>query len=146
MRGELTLDELRAMLRAAGDKAKEFGTPSSVAIVDAGGNLRAAERPENGRIANLDIAIKKAWTAIAFKRPTSMVRAIMQPGEFGYGLQFTDHRICMVDGGFPIVADGVFLGGIGVSGGPVDQDCEVCLAALRACGFQTEFVDPLKQR
>jgi uncharacterized protein GlcG (DUF336 family) len=139
---ELTLVELRRMMDAAGKKAEEFGTPSSVVIVDMGGNIRAAERPENGRIANLDIAQKKAWTAISFKRPTEMVRRIMMPDAFGYGLQHTDHRICMVTGGFPVVEDGQFLGGIGVSGGPVDQDSAVCLAAIEACGFSTEFEDP----
>src|SRR3712207_1830523 len=81
---ELTLVELRRMMEAAGKKAEEFGTPSSVVIVDMGGNIRAAERPENGRIANLDIAQKKAWTAISFKRPTEMVRRIMMPDAFGY--------------------------------------------------------------
>ena len=76
---EIKLSEIRKMLEAGGRKAQECGKPSTVAIVDFGGHLRGLERPEGGRIANVDIAIKKAWTAIAFKRPTEMVRAIMMP-------------------------------------------------------------------
>jgi cob(I)alamin adenosyltransferase len=133
------------MMAAAGAKAKEFGVPHSVAIVDSGGHLRSFERPEGGRIANVDIAIKKAWTAIAFKRPTRMVREILLPDRMGYGLQHTDSRICIVGGGLPIIEDGEYLGGIGSSAGTIEQDTEVCLAALRAGGFTTEFADPLAQ-
>ena len=103
---ELKLSEVRKMLEAGGRKAQEFGKPSTVAIVDFGGHLRGLERPEGGRIANVDIAIKKAWTAIAFKRPTEMVRQVMLPEAFGYGLQHTDSRICIVSGGLPIVEGG----------------------------------------
>ncbi len=141
---ELKLDEVRKMLEASGREAHRCGKPSTTAIVDFGGHLRGLERPEGGRIANVDIAIKKAWTAIAFKRPTAMVRAIMMPDAMAYGLQHTDDRICMVAGGFPIVEDGEFLGAVGVSGGTIDEDIACCVEALKACGFATEFADPLK--
>lgn len=141
---ELTLDEVRKMLDASLAEAKRCGKPSTTAIVDFGGHLRGVERPEGGRIANVDIAIKKAWTAIAFKRPTAMVRAVMMPDAMGYGLQHTDDRICIVAGGLPIVEKGEFLGAIGVSGGMVDEDVACCIQALKACGFTTDFADPLK--
>jgi uncharacterized protein GlcG (DUF336 family) len=141
---ELKLDEVRKMLEASGREAHRCGKSSTTAIVDFGGHLRGLERPEGGRIANVDIAIKKAWTAIAFKRPTAMVRAIMMPDAMAYGLQHTDDRICMVAGGFPIVEDGEFLGAVGVSGGTIDEDIACCVEALKARGFATEFADPLK--
>ncbi|MGZ6243872.1 MAG: GlcG/HbpS family heme-binding protein, partial [Candidatus Binataceae bacterium] len=83
---ELKLEEVRKLLEASGREAQRSGKPSTTAIVDFGGHLRGLERPEGGRIANVDIAIKKAWTAIAFKRPTAMVRAVMMPDAMGYGL------------------------------------------------------------
>src|SRR5262249_59559838 len=87
-------------------------------VVDMGGHIRGALRPEKGRIANVDIAMKKAWTAVAFQRPTAMLRDITLPGTFGYGLQHTDNRICIVGGGFPIFDDqNDVIGGIGASGG-----------------------------
>ncbi|HEY2524642.1 MAG TPA: heme-binding protein [Candidatus Binataceae bacterium] len=141
---ELKLDEVRKLLEASGREARRCGKPSTTAIVDFGGHLRGFERPEGGRIANVDIAIKKAWTAIAFKRPTAMVRAVMMPDAMGYGLQHTDPRICMVAGGLPIVEGGEFLGAIGVSGGTIDEDIACCLEALKAGKFETEFADPLK--
>ena len=141
---ELKLEEVRKLLEASAREAQRSGKPSTTAIVDFGGHLRGLERPEGGRIANVDIAIKKAWTAIAFKRPTAMVRAVMMPDAMGYGLQHTDARICMVAGGLPIVENGEFLGAVGVSGGSIDEDIACCLEALKACNFATEFADPLK--
>lgn len=143
---ELTLEEIRKMLQAANRKARELDKPSTIAIVDFGGHLRGLERPEGGRIANVDIAIKKAWTAIAFKRPTEMLRPIMMPDAFAYGLQHTDARICMVGGGLPIVEKEAFLGALGASGGTIEEDIACCVEALKACGFTTEFSNPLKAK
>jgi len=101
-------------------------------------------RPEKGRISNILISQKKAWTAVAFQRPTDMVREIMLPGSMGYGLQHTDDRICMVGGGYPLIDEaGDVIGGIGVSGGLVEEDRQGCFAGMRKLGFKTEFADPL---
>lgn len=141
---ELTLAEVETLLKEGVAYAQSVGRPSSIAVVDFGGNLRGALRPDKGRIANILIAEKKAWTAVAFQRPTDMVRDVMLPGAFGYGLQHTDERICMVGGGYPIFDDkGDVIGGIGASGGTIEEDCEACLAGMRKLGFKTEFVNPL---
>lgn len=141
---ELTLAEVETLLKGGIAYAQSVGRPSSLAVVDMGGNLRGALRPEKGRIANILIAEKKAWTAVAFQRPTDMVREVMVPGAMGYGLQHTDDRICMVGGGYPIIDDsGEVIGGIGASGGTVEEDRECCLVGMRKLGFKTEFVNPL---
>ena len=101
---ELTLIEVETLLKEGVAYAQSLGRPSSISVVDFGGNLRGALRPDKGRIANILIAEKKAWTAVAFQRPTDMVRDVMLPGAFGYGLQHTDERICMVGGGFRAAA------------------------------------------
>lgn len=141
---ELRLDEIRTLLDEGIRYCQSVGRPSSVAVVDMGGHLRGGLRPEKGRIANLMIAEKKAWTAVAFQRPTDMVREIMLPGALGYGLQHTDERICIVGGGYPIFDEqGDIIGGIGASGGSVEEDREACLVGMRKLGFRTEFVNPL---
>ena len=140
---ELILKEVEGLIRETVAYAQSIGRPSSVAVVDMGGHLRGALRPENGRFINTPIAEKKAWTAAAFKRPTEMVRNIMLPGAMGYGLQHTDDRICIVGGGYPLLDDqGDIIGGIGVSGGTVEEDKDCCLAAMRMLGFKTDFEDP----
>lgn len=141
---ELTLDEVETLMREAIAHCQSAGRPSTVAVVDMGGHLRGLLRPEKGRISNVLFAEKKAWTAVAFKRPTGMVREIMLPGGMAYGLQHTDERICIVGGGFPLIdAQDDVIGGIGVSGGLVDEDIEACLAGMRKLGFKIEFANPL---
>lgn len=143
---ELTLEEVQTILAEGVALARAKGFPSTVAVVDMGGNLRGVLRPEKGRIANPDIAVKKAWTAVALHRSTAQVRELMiTPDRFGHGLQFTDERFCIVAGGFPIRdAAGDIIGGVGTSGGPVDLDIECSLVGLRKLGFPTDFSDPLK--
>ena len=142
---ELTLEEVQTILTEGVALARSKGFPSTVAVVDMGGNLRGVLRPEKGRIANPDIAIKKAWTAAALHRSTAQVRELMiTPDRFGHGLQFTDERFCIVAGGFPIRdAAGDIIGGVGTSGGPVELDIECSLIGLRKLGFPTDFADPL---
>lgn len=140
---ELTLTEVETLVKEGVVYGRSIGLASSVAVVDMGGHLRAALRPEKGRTINIAIAEKKAWTAASFKRPTDMVRNIMVPGAMGYGLQFTDNRICIVGGGYPLIDEqGDVIGGIGVSGGTVEQDRQCCLAGMKKLGFQTAFEDP----
>lgn len=140
---ELTLAEVETLLKEGIAWCQERGRPSTIAVVDFGGHLRGILRPEKGRIANADIAEKKAWTAVAFQRPTQFVRDITLPGAIAYGLQHTDPRICIVGGGFPIMDEaGDVIGGVGVSGGSVEEDCEACLVGMRKLGFRTEFTNP----
>ena len=142
---ELTLEEVQTILAEGVALARARGFPSTVAVVDMGGNLRGVLRPQKGRIANPDIAIKKAWTAVALHRSTAQVRDIViTTDRFGHGLQFTDERLCIVAGGFPIRDEvGDIIGGVGTSGGPVELDIECSLAGLRKLGFDTDFADPL---
>jgi len=141
---ELTLREVETMLKAGIKHAQANGHNSSLAVVDMGGHLRGALRPEKGRFPNVPIAEKKAWTAAAFQRPTHMLRERALPPGSAYGLQHTDNRVCLVAGGYPVIDEkGDILGGIGASGGPAALDQACCLAALRKAGFRTEFGDPL---
>ena len=63
---ELTLTEVETLMREAVAHGQSVGRASSVAVVDMGGHVRGALRPEKGRIINVPIAEKKAWTAAAF--------------------------------------------------------------------------------
>jgi len=137
---ELSCKVIIEMLKAGLEKARELSVPESIAIVDEGGNLRGFIKEEGGKIANITLAISKAWTAIALKRPTDQLMSIVEPGGFAYGINISEPRILPVGGGFPITKDGInFLGGIGGSAGSVEQDVEICLAALQVGGFMTKF-------
>ena len=62
---------------------------------------------------------------------TDLVAAVAQPGQMLYGLNTTDGcRMVIFGGGFPLWENGVLVGGIGVSGGSVDEDMTVAKAGL----------------
>lgn len=127
------LERAKRMIGAAEKKAVEIGVPMVIAVVDAGGNLVAQERMDNALLASVSIALNKAYTAVALKMSTEQAAAVAQPGQMLYGLNTTDGcRLVVFGGGFPLWENGVLVGGIGVSGGSVDEDMTVAKAGLAA--------------
>lgn len=127
------LERAKRMIAAAEQKAVEIGVPMVIAIVDAGGNLVAQERMDNALLASVSIALNKAYTAVALKMSTDQAAAVAQPGQMLYGLNTTDScRLVVFGGGFPLWDNGMLVGGIGVSGGSVDEDITVAKAGLAA--------------
>lgn len=127
------LEKAKKMIAAAEKKAVEINVPMVIAVVDAGGNLVAQERMDNALLASVSIALNKAYTAVALKMSTEQVAAVAQPGQSLYGINTTDNcRIVIFGGGIPIWENGVLVGGIGVSGGSVDEDMSVAKAGLAA--------------
>lgn len=124
---------MRALVAGAA-KARELGEPSSLAIVDSGGNLLAFLRADDAGLATVDIAQNKAYTSAALRSPTANWMEISQPGAALYGLERSTNRpLVLFGGGLPIVNEGTVIGGVGVSGGPAEADvaiAEVMLAAL----------------
>lgn len=127
------LEKAKKMIEAAEKKAIEIGVPMVIAVVDAGGNLVAQERMDNALLASVSIAFNKAYTAVALKMSTEQAAQVSQPGQSLYGLNTTDNcRMVIFGGGIPIWENGVLVGGIGVSGGSVEEDVSVAKAGLAA--------------
>jgi len=100
-----------------------------VAIVDTGGNLVLLQRMDNSQIGSIDVAIAKAKTANAFKRPTKSFEDGLASG--GSSLRILNvPGITPVDGGEPIYSNGKIIGALGISGMSSAQDGEVVKAAL----------------
>jgi len=65
----LSLEAAKKLVEFAILKAKELGVGGAVAVVDDGGHLICLERIDGTMSAAANIAIGKAATAMAFKRP-----------------------------------------------------------------------------
>ncbi|TJY42776.1 heme-binding protein [Cohnella pontilimi] len=129
---KITLEIAKVLLHAAEQRAKQLGLSQDIAIVDEGGNLIAFHRMDEALIAGIDIAINKAWTAVAMKRPTSNLAQSSLPNDPTYGINTTNQgRIVILGGGIPLTKDGKMVGGIGVSGASSAQDIEVANAAVQ---------------
>ena len=134
----LTLDIAKKMLEAGEKEAEKQGVPMSIAISDAGGNLIAFRRMDNAALFSTQIAMDKAFTTVFGKMPTRSFADLYRTGEL-IPLFFHERWITF-PGGFPIIKNGMILGGIGVSGGTI-EDVYVVKAALKAGGFILDAVD-----
>ncbi|RRD47794.1 cob(I)yrinic acid a,c-diamide adenosyltransferase [Tessaracoccus sp. OH4464_COT-324] len=127
---DTVLTRAQLLVARAQDKARALGVPVAVAVVDAGGGLVAFERMSDTLLASTDIALNKAWTAAAFKQTTANLgeaASTVLPG-LADGNQ---GRVVLFGGGFPLFDErGHLLGGLGVSGGTVEEDCLIAEYAL----------------
>lgn len=128
---ELSLEQAMTMIDAAREKAVEIGVPVNIAVVDEGGNLLAFARMTDAPLISLNISIDKAWTALAVKVPTAALADLAAPGGGVFGAHTTNNgRVVIFGGGIPVIVDDRVIGGIGVSGGSVEQDIMVAEAGL----------------
>ena len=75
----ITLEEARTVIAAAEQKAQEIGQPMDIAVVDAGGNLKAHVRMDGAFVGSITISINKAYTAIAFQQQTADLQEDTRP-------------------------------------------------------------------
>lgn len=82
-------------------------------------------------LGSIDIAIKKAKTAVLFKMPSAAIGELSQPGGSLYNIEHTNGGLVSFGGGLPITgANGRVIGAVGVSGGQVPEDVSVVEACL----------------
>ena len=119
------------MARRARKKAKELGVPVVFSAVDEGGNLVLLQRMEDALLGSVEVSAGKAYTANAFHMPTHELGQVARPEGMLYGIESANPgKIILFGGGFPYVVEGHVMGGIGVSGGTVEQDMEIARYAM----------------
>jgi uncharacterized protein GlcG (DUF336 family) len=125
---DLSIDQAHAVVLAAVKKAQETKTKMDIAVVDAGGNLKAFARMDGAWLGSIDISIKKAKTARYFDMPTGEIGKLSQPGGPLYQIEVSNGGLITFPGGVPIKANGQIIGAIGVSGSTVENDHTVAQA------------------
>jgi len=132
----ITLAAAKLMGEKALEKCEEIGKSFVFSVVDAGGHILYTQRMEEAFITSISIATDKAFTAATMKRATDKLTEKIKPESDLFGLNHTNNgRIIPFGGGLPVVVDGKVIGGIGVSGGSVEEDIAVATAGLEALGF-----------
>jgi glc operon protein GlcG len=127
----LTLDGAKKVAAAAEAEAKKNNWTMVIAIVDDGGNLIYLQRTDGTQTGSIDVAIQKARTSQAFKRPTKVFEDAIAGGRNALiGL----HGALPLEGGLPIVVNGQLVGAIGVSGAKSTEDGQVAKAGVDALG------------
>jgi len=132
---DLDLSQAQQVLDAAMQKAAEIDTLMNVAVVDAGGNLKAFGRMDGAWLGSIDISIKKARTARFFDMNTGDIGSLSQPGGALYNIEVSNGGLITFPGGIPLRnGSGEVMGAIGVSGSTVDNDHAVADAGAKALG------------
>jgi len=128
----LNLATCDRLIEAGIRRAQEIGVPMVLAVVDESGNLVAFRRMDGALVVSITLAPHKASTAATVRLSTEELAKLAQPGSPLYGIDVNIPNLTLVGGGVPLVADGVTVGGVGVSGGSVEQDVDVAQAMVAA--------------
>ena len=130
----LTLEMAVKMIDAAEQEAKKLGVPMAIAVVDAGGNLKAFRRMDGALLCATQIAIDKAYTSASWGFPTEGLRQFIKSDEGLSQAAPNLPRTVPLGGGVPIKIGDELVGGLGASGGHWQQDiqcAEAGVASLR---------------
>ncbi|MDM3056163.1 two-domain cob(I)yrinic acid a,c-diamide adenosyltransferase PduO [Citrobacter sp. Cf236] len=134
----LSFQELHQLTRAAVTRAEELQVPVVISIVDANGIQTVAWRMPDALLVSSELAPKKAWTAVAMKTATHELTSVVQPGAALYGLEsHMQGKVVTFGGGYALWREGLLLGGLGISGGSVEQDMDIAETAIAAINVRT---------
>ncbi|MDO8538855.1 MAG: heme-binding protein [Opitutaceae bacterium] len=125
----IALSAAKRVLAAAQAEAARNKWNVAIAVVDSGGHLVAFERHDSTQYGSIDVALEKAKTAAAFRRPSK----VFQDGVAGGGEGLRTLKLpgaTPIEGGLPLVRDGVIVGAIGVSGVTSAQDGQIAAAGV----------------
>ena len=142
----LNLHKANLIIDKALEKGRELGfAPLTVAVMDAGGHLKALKREDGSSLLRPQIAMGKAWGVLGmgFGGRELARRAAKMPGFFNALTDLCDGKMVPVPGGV-IVRDvsGEILGSVGISGDTSDND-EICAVhGIQAAGFAPDTGDP----
>ena len=129
---ELTPELCGKMAKAAEDAQREAGAEISLAIADRNGNLKYFFRFGDAILPSIEISQHKAYTAAVLRQSTGEFGKIAQVDGSAFGINVVSPRLVIFGGGFPLLIDGETVGGIGISGGSVEQDEMIAERVLEA--------------
>ncbi|WP_281685099.1 GlcG/HbpS family heme-binding protein [Thalassobaculum salexigens] len=144
---DLSLDEARAIIAGAfAEAAARKLNPLAVAVLDAGGHIRAIERQDGASMHRPEIAIGKAYGALAMGFGSRALAERVKER----GAVFLDAVNGMIGGrlipapGGVLVKDtaGNVIAAVGISGDASDQDEACAVVGIRAAGLTAETGAP----
>jgi uncharacterized protein GlcG (DUF336 family) len=116
---------LRMALTIATTASEECGPRASVALVDRAGRLKVFLQGDDASPHNLELARRKAYTALTFRRTSADWAKRTETTNPGQRM-LTD--VIPLGGGVPIMVAEQAIGGIGLSGAPGGQPKEEACA------------------
>ncbi len=124
----LTLDGAKKVAAAAEAEARKNNWNVVIAVVDDGGHLVYLQRIDGTQTGSIDVALRKAKTAVGFKRSTKVFEDAIAGGRNA----IIALGALPLEGGLPLIVGGQVIGAIGVSGVTSQQDGQVAKAGADA--------------
>lgn len=138
----MNLEHANTIIAAALTKAAQDALPPlTVVVLDDAGHLVAAQRQDGASMFRFDVALGKAWGAVAMGAPSRVLaaRAKDNPNFFA-ALASTGHGKFLPQPGAVLIrdVDGTILGAAGASGGTGDEDEASCAWGVEQAGLVAE--------
>ncbi|CFR04856.1 putative propanediol utilization protein: B12 related [Yersinia frederiksenii] len=131
--------DVHQLVKLAVDAAMKLHVTVVVALADRHGNMIMTYRMPDTLLVSSELAPKKAWTAVAMKTATHQLSQAIQPGADLFQLEAsTGGKVVSFGGGYPLWRSGQLVGGLGISGGSVEQDMHIAEAAISALHLRNE--------
>ncbi|WP_172150959.1 GlcG/HbpS family heme-binding protein [Pseudomonas tumuqii] len=115
--------------------------PLTVAVLDAGGHLISLQREDGASLLRPQIAIAKAWGAVALGKGSRAIAADAQqrPAFIGALNNLADGKLVPAAGGVLIRDErGAVIGAIGITGDTSDIDEQCAIGAVQAVGLKAD--------
>jgi uncharacterized protein GlcG (DUF336 family) len=129
----LDASDVKAITAAAEAEALKNNWAVTIAIVDDGGHLLALQRLDGAAPISAHIAPAKANTAAVGRRESKVYEDMINAGRYSF-LSAPDLKGLM-EGGVPILKDGVCIGAVGVSGVKSTEDAQIAKVGIAAIGL-----------
>ncbi len=125
----ITLEQAKKVMVGAEAEAKKNNWNVVIAVLDSGGNIVMLQRMDGAQFGSIEVAREKAYSAVAYRRPTKVFQDLIEQG----GVNMRLLRLSgasPLEGGLPIIVDGKLVGGVGVSGVTSQQDAQIGRAGV----------------
>ncbi|MBU0809060.1 heme-binding protein [Pseudomonas sp. MIL19] len=112
--------------------------PLTVAVLDAGGHLISLQREDGASLLRPQIAIGKAWGALALGKGSRLIAADAQqrPAFIGAVNNLAGGQLVPAPGGVLIRNErGEVIGAVGITGDTSDIDEQCAISAVESVGF-----------
>jgi len=115
--------------------------PLAVVVTDPGASARAFKKEDGAAMMRFEMAMGKAYAALALRRSSSLVRIRNEekPGFVRYLIEASDGKL-FPEGGGMLIRDrrGEVIGAVGVTGDTEMQDEALAAHGIRAAGLKTD--------
>jgi glc operon protein GlcG len=130
----ISVAEAHAIMEGAIAYARERNLRLGVVVLDASGEMVAAEHMDGAPGRNIQFAQAKAFAAVTYRTTSQAMSELYktQPDRYFGIMNMYGNKIYLVGGGVPIVLDGKLIGAVGVAGTPDRHDEGAAMAGIAA--------------